>query len=62
MLREFDQACPPPVWSFAASDIKRLRETLKFSQLVFAHYLHTPASAVRKWKQGETWTARRSNC
>jgi len=27
---------------------------LKFSQPVFAHHLHTSASTVRKWEQGET--------
>lgn len=35
-------------------DIKRLREGLHFSQPVFAHHLHTTASTVRKWEQGET--------
>ncbi|TWG88809.1 putative transcriptional regulator [Cupriavidus gilardii J11] len=37
-----------------ADDIKRLREKLRFSQPVFAHHLHTTASTVRKWEQGET--------
>lgn len=53
-MREFDAMCPPPVREFGASDIKHLRETLKFSQPVFAHHLHTTASTVRKWEQGET--------
>ena len=53
-MREFDAICPPPVSAFGASDIKRLREALKFSQPVFAHHLHTTASTVRKWEQGET--------
>ena len=35
-------------------DIKRLRESLKFSQPVFALHLHTSVSTVRKWEQGET--------
>ena len=39
---------------FAADDIKRLREALNFSQPVFALHLHTTASTVRKWEQGET--------
>lgn len=39
---------------FEAADIKQLRETLKFSQPVFALHLHTTASTVRKWEQGET--------
>ena len=32
----------------------RLREALQFSQPVFALHLHTTASTVRKWEQGET--------
>lgn len=53
-MREFDAICPPPVREFKAADIKQLRETLKFSQPVFALHLHTTASTVRKWEQGET--------
>ena len=53
-MREFDAVCPPPVREFSARDIKQLRETLKFSQPVFAHHLHTTASTVRKWEQGDT--------
>lgn len=53
-MREFDAICPPPVREFDAADIKRLREALKFSQPVFALHLHTTASTVRKWEQGET--------
>lgn len=53
-MREFDMICPLPVRQFNAADIKRLRTDLKFSQTVFAHHLHTSASTVRKWEQGET--------
>lgn len=53
-MREFGAICPPPVREFGAEDIRRLREKLKFSQPVFAHHLHTTASTVRKWEQGET--------
>ena len=53
-MREFDAICPPPVREFCAIDIRRLREQLKFSQPVFALHLHTTASTVRKWEQGET--------
>lgn len=53
-MRQFDAICPPPVRAFDAADIRRLRETLKFSQPVFALHLHTTASTVRKWEQGET--------
>ena len=37
-----------------AADIRRLRESLNFSQPVFALHLHTTSSTVRKWEQGET--------
>lgn len=53
-MREFDAICPPPVREFSARDIKRLRESLKFSQPVFALHLHTTPSTVRKWEQGDT--------
>ena len=53
-MREFDAICPPPVREFSADDIKRLRQTLRFSQTVFAHHLHITAFTVRKWEQGQT--------
>jgi len=53
-MREFDTICPPPVRELSAGDIKHLREQLQFSQPVFALHLHTTASTVRKWEQGET--------
>ncbi len=53
-MRDYDAICPPPVREFSAADIKRLREALKCSQPVFALHLHTSASTVRKWEQGDT--------
>lgn len=53
-MREFDAISPPPVRAFSAADIRRLREQLRFSQPVFALHLHTSASTVRKWEQGDT--------
>ncbi|KYO54928.1 DNA-binding transcriptional regulator (plasmid) [Tistrella mobilis] len=53
-LREFGQICPAPVREFSPLEIKRLRESLKFSQPVFARHLHTTAPTVRKWEQGAT--------
>ena len=53
-MREFDAICPPPVRELSATDIRRLRESLRFSQPVFALHLHTTASTIRKWEQGET--------
>ncbi|MGE7991119.1 helix-turn-helix domain-containing protein [Pseudomonas sp. NPDC089554] len=53
-MRDFEAICPAPVREFSAMDIKHLREALRFSQPVFALHLHTSASTVRKWEQGET--------
>nr|WP_246429039.1 helix-turn-helix domain-containing protein [Pseudoxanthomonas broegbernensis] len=53
-MREFDVIYPPPVREFSANDIKRLRRSLKLSQPVFAQHLHTTASTLRKWEQGDT--------
>lgn len=53
-MRDFDALCPTPVRHFSPGDIKRLREGLRFSQPVFALHLHTSASTVRKWEQGDT--------
>jgi putative transcriptional regulator len=53
-MREFDAICPPPVRDFSPSEIKHLREGLRFSQPVFAHPLHTTASNIRKWVHGDT--------
>jgi putative transcriptional regulator len=53
-LRKFDTTFPPPVREFTPDDVKRLRRTLNFSQPVFALHLHTTASTIRKWEQGDT--------
>lgn len=53
-MRPFDVIRPPPVRAFSLADIKRLRERLKFNQPLFPHLLHTTASTVRKWEQGDT--------
>ncbi len=53
-LRDFEAICPAPVRAFSAQDIRHLREALNFSQPVFALHLHTSASTMRKWEQGET--------
>ncbi|MCD8515696.1 MAG: DNA-binding transcriptional regulator [Burkholderiaceae bacterium] len=53
-MRQFEAICPAPVRPFSPLDIKRLRQSLHFSQPVFALYLHTTPSTVRKWEQGDT--------
>lgn len=51
-LREFDALCLPPVKTFSAGQIKRIRVQAKASQGVFAAYLNTSKSTVQKWEQG----------
>jgi len=45
-MREPDTLCPPPVKSYTAAQIKRMR--YKASQAVFAGYLNTSPMTV--WK------------
>ena len=52
-MREFDALCLPPVKEYTATQIKRIRETNKASQAVFAAYLNTSVSTVQKWERGE---------
>lgn len=51
-MRHFDETCltTPPV--IAPAEIKRLRERNKVSQPVFARYLSTSESTVKKWETG----------
>lgn len=51
-LREFDALCLPPVKTYSAAQIRRLRTRNKASQAVFAAYLNTSLSTVQKWEQG----------
>jgi len=51
-MREFDESClaaPPPM---APKRIKRIRESQKVSQPVFARYLNTSESTIEKWESG----------
>lgn len=52
-MREFDVLCLPPVKEYTAAQIKRIRESNKASQAVFAAYLNTSVSTVQKWERGE---------
>lgn len=52
-MREFDALCLPPVKEYTAAQIKRIRESNKASQAVFAAYLNTSVSTVQKWERGE---------
>ncbi len=51
-LREFDALCLPPIKTYSAEQIKRIRMKSKASQGVFAAYLNTSKSTVQKWEQG----------
>ena len=52
-LREFDSLCLPPVPPLAPGQIKRIRETSRVSQAVFAKLLNTSVSTVQKWEIGQ---------
>ena len=51
-MREFDRLCLPPVAPLAPEQIKRIRETSRVSQAVFAALLNTSLSTVQKWEIG----------
>ena len=51
-MREFDEACLSVPATMDAKHIKRIRESQKVSQPVFARYLNTSESTVEKWESG----------
>ena len=52
-LREFDALCLTPVEPLTPTEIKKIRLHEKVSQPVFAMYLNTSASTIKKWETGE---------
>jgi putative transcriptional regulator len=52
-LREFDRLCLPPVEPLEPDQIKRIRESSRVSQAVFARLLNTSVSTVQKWEIGQ---------
>lgn len=52
-LREFDRLCLPPVEPLPPKEIKRIRESSRVSQAVFAALLNTSVSTVQKWEIGQ---------
>ncbi len=52
-LREFDRLCLPPVEPLDPEQIKRIRESTRVSQAVFARLLNTSLSTVQKWEIGQ---------
>lgn len=51
-MRHFDESCLTTPPAIEPEDIKRLRERNKVSQPVFARYLSTSESTVKKWETG----------
>lgn len=51
-MRSFDKSCLSVPPSFKPADIKRLRESHRVSQPVFARYLNTSESTIEKWETG----------
>lgn len=51
-MREFDESCLTAPPTLAPRQIKRLRESHRVSQPVFARYLNTSESTVEKWETG----------
>ena len=52
-LREFDRMCLPPVEPLEPAQIKKIRESSRVSQAVFAALLNTSLSTVQKWEIGQ---------
>lgn len=51
-LRSFDVSCLTTPAPLKPQQIKKLRERLRVSQPVFAHYLNTSESTIEKWETG----------
>lgn len=43
---------PEPAASYAAEDVKRIRESLSFSQKIFAKFLNVSVRTVEAWEAG----------
>ena len=52
-MREFDHLSLAPAPPLRPAQIKRIRETSKVSQAVFAALLNTSVSTVQKWEIGQ---------
>ena len=51
-MRSFDESCLAAPESFEPAQIKRIRESQRVSQPIFARYLNTSESTVEKWETG----------
>jgi putative transcriptional regulator len=52
-MKKYEKLNLPEIHTFQPADIKHLREKEHVSQSLFAAYLNTSLSAVRKWESGE---------
>ena len=51
-MRTFDESCLTVPGEMAPDEIKAIRESNHVSQPVFAQYLNTSESTVKKWESG----------
>ena len=51
-MRDFDESCLAAPPQLGPARIKRIRESQRVSQPVFARYLNTSESTVEKWESG----------
>ena len=51
-MKAFDVSCIAQTPRLEAAQIKKIRESVKVSQPVFAIYLNTSESTVQKWEAG----------
>ena len=51
-MRKFDASCLVKIPDYKAVQIKKIRESAKVSQPIFAMYLNTSESTVQKWEAG----------
>jgi len=51
-MRKFDESCLSVPAQMEPARIKRIRESHRVSQPVFARYLNTSESTIEKWESG----------
>jgi len=51
-MREFDESCLAVPTPMEPRQIKKIRQSQKVSQPVFARYLNTSESTIEKWETG----------
>ena len=51
-MREFDALCLPPLRTYSARDVRRIRTAARASQGVFAAYLNVGKTTIAAWEQG----------